>query len=98
MARELTLYAFLPLPVLLLAALLLLARTALVLTLPPLLLFAYFYGPQLLPRHPPEAAGPQLRVLSFNTGGNAGGARPRRSCARCRRWALTWWRSRRSLR
>jgi len=73
MARELTLYAFLPLPVLLLAALLLLARTALVLTLPPLLLFAYFYGPQLLPRHPPEAAGPQLRVLSFNTGGNAGG-------------------------
>ncbi|HLH25542.1 MAG TPA: endonuclease/exonuclease/phosphatase family protein [Chloroflexota bacterium] len=71
--REFTLYLFTPLPLLLLAALVLRARAALVLSLLPLAAFVWAYGPQLVPQSPPAVAGPHLRVLTFNTGGNVGG-------------------------
>jgi vancomycin resistance protein VanJ len=71
--REFTLYLFVPLPILLLAALLLWARGALVLLFVPLGMFAWAYAPQFVPHPPPSAAGPRLRVLSFNAGGNVGG-------------------------
>jgi endonuclease/exonuclease/phosphatase (EEP) superfamily protein YafD len=71
--REFTLYLFAPLPLLLLAALLLRARGALALLLLPIGFFAWTYGPQFLPQTPPPAAGPRLRVLTFNAGGNVGG-------------------------
>jgi endonuclease/exonuclease/phosphatase (EEP) superfamily protein YafD len=71
--REFTLYVFAPLPVLLLAALVLRARVALVLLLVPLGAFLWTYGPQLLPQTPASASGPRLRVLTFNAGGNVGG-------------------------
>jgi vancomycin resistance protein VanJ len=74
--REFTLYLFAPLPALFLAALLLRARAALALLLVPLGVFVWTYGPQFVPRTPPTATGPRLRVLSFNAGGNVGGGQP----------------------
>lgn len=71
--RELTLYLFVPEPALLLAALIVRARGALALLLLPISLFAYFYGPQLLPRGRVESESPRIRVLTFNAGGNEGG-------------------------
>lgn len=70
--RELTLYLFCPLPVLLGLALLLRAWASLCLLLLPLALFLGVYGPQFWPHTPPAIAGASLRVLSFNTGGNTG--------------------------
>ncbi|HLH20881.1 MAG TPA: endonuclease/exonuclease/phosphatase family protein [Chloroflexota bacterium] len=74
--RELTLYVFLPAPALLLAAVLLRGRAALLLMLLPIGLFAWFYGPQFVPRARAEGAGPKFRALTFNAGGNEVGGRP----------------------
>jgi vancomycin resistance protein VanJ len=71
--RELTLYVFVPVPCLLLAAVLLRSRWTLALMLLPLAVFAWFYGPQFLPRAPAEPPAPSFRVLTFNAGGNEGG-------------------------
>ncbi len=75
--RELTLYLFLPLPFLLALALVLRARAALLFTALPLLVFVGYYGPRFWPQAPPAAsASGAFRVLTFNTGGNAGGGAP----------------------
>src|SRR5215208_5402913 len=59
--RELTLYLFLPLPALLSLAL-------------PLVVFLAYYGPRFgLQPSPAAGASGSFRVLSFNTGANAGG-------------------------
>jgi vancomycin resistance protein VanJ len=70
--RELTLYLFLPLPVLLLATLLLRARRTLLLLLLPTAAFLALYGGQFLPRAAAVAKGPTLRVLSFNVAAGRG--------------------------
>jgi vancomycin resistance protein VanJ len=68
LARELAHLLFAPLPLLLLAALALRGRVALLLAIPPLGLLAQVYGQQLWPGAAPVAEGPRLRVLSFNVG------------------------------
>ena len=70
--REMMLPLFIPLPVLLAAGLILHARAALALTLLPLALFVHFYGPHFVPKAPAMAAGPRLRVFSFNVGAARG--------------------------
>jgi vancomycin resistance protein VanJ len=76
LVRELTLYLFAPVPLLLLGALALRAWTALGLALVPVAIFAVVYAPRFLPAEAPQVVGPTLRVLSFNSGGNVGGGQP----------------------
>src|SRR5688572_18288233 len=76
LVRELTLYLFAPVPLLLLGALALRAWAALGLALVPVCIFAMVYAPRFLPAEAPQVAGPTLRVLSFNSGGNVGGGQP----------------------
>jgi vancomycin resistance protein VanJ len=71
--RELTLYWFLPVPFLIAGALLVHARAALVLALAPSLLFAYWYGSQLLPVPRGSNGAPSFRAMTFNAGGQEGG-------------------------
>jgi endonuclease/exonuclease/phosphatase (EEP) superfamily protein YafD len=71
--RELTLYWFLPVPCLIAAALLLHARVALALALAPSLLFAYWYGSQLLPVARGSSGAASFRAMTFNAGGQEGG-------------------------
>lgn len=73
LVREFTLYLFLPAVGLALLALLLRAWAALALALLPIALVAAVYAPRFLPPAAPAVAGPTVRVLSFNAGGNAGG-------------------------
>ena len=74
--RELTPYLFLPIPVLLLAALLWRARLALALVMPPLVLFAGIFGPRLLPAPAAAAEQSAFRVLSFNVATGRGRGQP----------------------
>jgi hypothetical protein len=74
--QELVHFWFLPLPSLLLVALVLRARLALAALLLPLLLFGALYGPQFVPAVPAAAVGPPFRVLSFNVGAARGFGRP----------------------
>ena len=72
--RELTLYLFLPLPALLLAAIVCRARLALLSLALPLVVFLAYYGPRFGFQPAPAAgASGSFRVISFNTGANAGG-------------------------
>jgi endonuclease/exonuclease/phosphatase (EEP) superfamily protein YafD len=74
--RELTLYLFLPLPALLLAAAVCRARLALLSLALPLVVFLVYYGPRFRFQPTPAAgASGSFRVLTFNTGANAGGGR-----------------------
>jgi vancomycin resistance protein VanJ len=70
---ELTLYFFLPVPFLVLAALMFRARMALFLALLPVALFVLLYGQRFLPRTPPAAAEPTFRVMTFNAGAGGSG-------------------------
>jgi vancomycin resistance protein VanJ len=74
--REMMLFLFVPVPFLLLAALLVRARAALVLISLPIALFAVLYAPQFVPRAQAAAAGPSFRVLSFNVGAARGLGQP----------------------
>ena len=67
--RELLLLLFAPLLPILVVALALRAAVSVLGLLGPLLLLLWLIGPQLLPGVPATASGPQLRVLSWNTGG-----------------------------
>jgi vancomycin resistance protein VanJ len=72
--RELTLYLFLPLPALLLAAAVCRARLALLSLALPLVVLLVYYGPHFgFQPSPAAGASGSFRVLSFNTGANAGG-------------------------
>ena len=74
LVRELTLYLFLPLPALLLGALLLRARLALLCLAPVAALFLVSYGSRLLPASlAPDSTPDSFTLLTFNAGGNAGG-------------------------
>jgi vancomycin resistance protein VanJ len=71
---ELTLYFFVPAPLLLALALVFRARVALVLALLPVALFALLYGQRFVPlAQPTTATGPTIRVMSFNAGSGPGG-------------------------
>jgi vancomycin resistance protein VanJ len=74
--RDLTLYFFLPAPFLLLLALALRARVAMMLALLPIALFIVIYAPRFIPRASVAAAPPTLRVLTFNAGAGVGGGAP----------------------
>jgi vancomycin resistance protein VanJ len=72
--RELTLYLFLPLPALLLGAIACRARLALLSLALPLVVFLTYYGPRFgFQPSPAAGASGSFRVISFNTGANAGG-------------------------
>lgn len=75
--RELTLYFFLPAPILLLLALVFRARAAIALSLLPLALFVLLYAPRFAPTGQVAAATPTLRVLTFNAGAGPEGGDPR---------------------
>ena len=82
LVRELTLYLFLPAPVLFLLALLARARVAMVLSLLPLALLVVLYQPRFASRAPPPTNGPSLRVMTFNAGAGSGtGGDPQRVLA-----------------
>ncbi len=72
LVRELTLYLFLPAPVLFLLALLSRARLAMVLSLLPLVLLVLLYQPRFASRAQPAANGPSFRVMTFNAGAGSG--------------------------
>jgi endonuclease/exonuclease/phosphatase (EEP) superfamily protein YafD len=74
--RELGHLLFVPVPFLLVLALLVWARLALLGLAVPLLAFAYCYGPQFSPREPVLGSAPGFRVLSFNAGASRGLGRP----------------------
>jgi vancomycin resistance protein VanJ len=78
LVRELTLYLFVPLVPLLLAALALRAVFAIVCLAPVAALFLTLYGGRLLPPvvRGASAGADGFTVLTFNAGGNAGGGRP----------------------
>jgi len=71
--RELTLYLFLPVPFLIAGALLLRAWESLALALLPALLFAYWYGTQLVPLPHGSSGASRFRAMTFNVGGQHGG-------------------------
>lgn len=74
--REMEFLLFAPLPVLLLLALALCARRAVVMLLVPFAVLALLYGPHLAPKAPAPAGGAEFRVLSFNVGAARGLTRP----------------------
>ncbi len=63
-------YTFLPLLVALPLALLLRARHALLLTVPLAVIGLVWFGPYFLPKTPPTADGPTLRIVTFNVWGD----------------------------
>jgi endonuclease/exonuclease/phosphatase (EEP) superfamily protein YafD len=72
--RELAPLLLLPLPLLLIPALVLGARIVALGVGGLLLLWVVIYGPYLIPKPAAPAAGPDLRVLSYNVGGSRGDA------------------------
>jgi endonuclease/exonuclease/phosphatase (EEP) superfamily protein YafD len=74
--RELLLYLFIPLPLLLVAGLVLRARTVLAWSVLPLIVFLYLYGSQFSAKAAPAATGVRVRVVSFNIGAARGYGRP----------------------
>ena len=76
LVRELTLYLFLPAPVLLFLALVARARAAIVFSLIPIVVLIAIYEPRFVPRAPSAPTGPTFRVMTFNAGAGAGGGDP----------------------
>jgi vancomycin resistance protein VanJ len=74
--RELELLLFAPLPLLLIVAMVLRARGAVVVLLVPLTVLTFLIGPRFAPKAPAPAGGPHIRVLSFNVGAARGLTRP----------------------
>ncbi len=74
--RELELLLFAPLPLLLILAMALRARGALIVLLVPLTVLAFLVGPRFTPRVAAAADGQPFRVLTFNVGGARGLTRP----------------------
>jgi endonuclease/exonuclease/phosphatase (EEP) superfamily protein YafD len=66
---EVPLYLLLPLPCLIVAALLLRAHRAAFLALVPAVVLGFSYGPYWWPAAAAETTAPSLRVLTFNVGG-----------------------------
>jgi endonuclease/exonuclease/phosphatase (EEP) superfamily protein YafD len=82
LVRELTLYLFLPAPILFVLALLARARLAMILSLLPLALLVVLYGPRFAPGGTPAASAATFRVMTFNAGAGSGtGGDPQRVLA-----------------